>query len=103
MINHNVLKNKFKQDDMNKELKKKIEKSKNLTNTGLFRVSKKKDTRYEKGFVWQYSIREKNGVNKWIYAPNLTKLQYKVLRQGFPWIVVDESKAKVTLNIDERR
>ena len=103
MINNNLLKNFFKEEDINKEFKTKIEKSKTLTNTGFFRVSKKTHSRYKRGFYWQYTFREKNGVNKWIYAQTLTKLQYKVLKHGFPWIIVDESKAKNSLKIDKKK
>lgn len=72
----------------------KVNMSKSKNSTGYFRVTKHKQN-VAQGFIWayQYSI---NHTQKKICSMNLTHLKEKILKKGFPWIVVDEDKARQT-------
>ena len=66
--------------------------SKTMSTTGFFRVSKDKDNTCKQGFLWRYRYQ-----NKKIRRVNLLKLQEEVEVRGLPWEILDEEKAKKSL------
>lgn len=64
--------------------------------TGFYRVSKDKDNACKQGFLWRYKYCE-NGKQKSIKSVNLSKLQEKVKKYNLPWEILDEEKAKKSL------
>ena len=72
--------------DKPQSLKSNIERSKTQSkDSNYFRVSKKKDSRYKKGFTWRYCYYE-NGKQKYIGSVDIKKLEKKVREKGLPWI-----------------
>ena len=72
------------------ETKKKMSKAQNTT--GFYKVSKEKKDDVKQGFIWRYQYR-----NKRIRRVNLLKLQEEVEVRGLPWEILDEEKAKKSL------
>jgi len=70
-------------------IQEKINVSKTMTSTGIFRVSRRK----KKYWAYYYYDNE-NGKRKEIMSINLIKLREKVLLKGLEWIIIDEYKAK---------
>lgn len=66
--------------------------SKTMSTTGFFRVYKEKDNTCKQGFLWSYRCE-----NKKIRRVNLLKLQEEVEVRGLPWEILDEEKAKKSL------
>lgn len=73
-----------------KKQKKKMSKAQNTT--GFYKVSKEKKDDVKQGFIWRYQYR-----NKMIRRVNLLKLQEEVEVRGLPWEILDEEKAKKSL------
>lgn len=66
------------------------------TNTGFYRVGKSKDDTCSSGAIYIYQYSEKDKRKK-ISSVNLGVLEEKVKSKGLPWEVVDEHKAKMTI------
>lgn len=64
--------------------------------TGFYRVGKNKGNQYKKGYNWKYRYYA-NGKPKMIVSSDLHKLKKKVIGKGLDWIVLDESKARKTV------
>lgn len=79
-----------------KSFNEKITRSKAMTSTGFFRVSKERDPTTKNGFIWRYFYENKNTPRKKIRRVNLSKLKEAVLQKDLEWQVVDEEKAKQT-------
>ena len=62
---------------------------------GIKRVSKVK-LNNKQGFTWMYSVNV-DGKKKQITAAKIHKLHEKVIKQGLPWEILDEEKAKETM------
>lgn len=58
--------------------------SKNMSSTGIFRVSKKKDKCCTQGFLWVYRWHE-DGKQQTLRSVDLNKLKEKVLNNGLEW------------------
>lgn len=71
-------------------------KSKSYHGTGYYRVSKKENKNYIQGFLYVYSYRE-NGKKKTFKSVDINKLEAKVIAKGLPWRIIDEEKARATL------
>ena len=87
--------------NVKKPLNSKIKLSKKRNSTGFFRVSKKKDKAYRKGYTWQYRYNEKGEV-KIIIANKLEVLKQKVIAEGLIWAVIDKNNALKSIK-DEKR
>ena len=81
------------------EMREKI--SKTMNTTGFYRVCKEKDNTCEQGFRWRYRYQNKS-IRKSITSVNLLKLQEKVETQGLPWEILDEEKAKKSLEENKK-
>lgn len=77
--------------------KTKIELSKSKTTTGFFRVSKNKKHDVNQGFEWLYQYHDENGKRKRVGSINLKKLEEKVKSKGLDWFIIDEEKAKISM------
>ena len=71
------------------ESKQKI--SKTMNSSGYFRVCKKKDKRYNQGFIWVYKYPE-NGKRNSIYSVSLEKLEKRVKSKGLIWKKLDKGE-----------
>lgn len=71
------------------------------TTTGIRRVSKIKLDSTTQGFTWVYQYREKNIDYKVAQSVNLLEVEKKVKEKGFPWIIVNEEKAKNSYDQNE--
>ena len=71
--------------------------SKAQNTTGFYKVSKEKKDDVKQGFIWRYQYR-----NKRIRRVSLLKLQEKVEAQGLPWEILDEGKAKKSLEENDK-
>ena len=63
---------------------------------GINKISKIK-MKNKQGFAWQY-ITKIDGKQKQITSAKIHKLQEKIIKQGLPWEIIDEAKAKETMN-----
>lgn len=79
--------------------KNKIALSNSKTNTGLFRVSKKPKKDSIQGFTWLYQYYDENGTRRNLSSVNLKTLEEKVKSKGLEWIVLDEEKAKASMEM----
>lgn len=70
--------------------------SKTMSTTGFFRVCKEKDNTCKQGFLWRYRYQQNKKMKK-IKRVNLLKLQEEVEVRGLPWEILDEEKAKKSL------
>ena len=75
--------------------------SKAQNTTGFYRVYKQKDNTYKQGFTWCYQYQYKS-IKKSITNTNLLKLQKKIDSQNLPWKILDEEKAKKSLEENNR-
>ena len=81
------------------ELSSKIRTSTSLNNTsGIFRVSLHKQKKCSKGFTWKYYYHV-GKKRKCISSVDLLKLKEKVLAKGLEWIILDEEKAKASMEL----
>ena len=76
------------------ETRKKISEARNTT--GFYRVSKHNNN-CKQGFSWRYTYQ-----NKEISYVNILKLKDKVEAQGLPWEIIDEEKAKESLELNNK-
>ena len=81
------------------DLETKIQMSDNKTTTGFFRVSKQIDSRYAKGYAWKYQYYDENGKRQLLMSTTILALKEKVLSKGLEWTVLDEEKAKATMEM----
>lgn len=95
----NETKEKMRKAKLNKK-QKNISIKKN--STGFYRVSKKrkKDTKY--GFFYSYECRL-NGKRKTFNSVNLNSLKERIIKNGLEWSIIDEKKAKKTLEIERNK
>lgn len=78
----------------------KIIMSKSRNKTGIYRVSKKKDKSLKQGFRWSYQYYD-DDKHLWKFeSVDLTKVRKKVERQGLPWIILDEDKARQSYELN---
>ena len=64
--------------------------------TGFFRVSKCKDKKYKQGFVYRYSYLEDG--KRWdIRSNKIIALASKVKSKGLPWLILNETLARQTI------
>lgn len=73
-----------------------IKRSKKLNKTGFFRVYIATNKSCKQGWDYCYNYTE-NGKRKEIHSVSIIKLKQRVLDKGLDWIVLDEEKAKKTL------
>jgi len=78
----------------------KISKKKNTT--GFYCVTRDKDKRLKQGFRWIYQYYREHNKQKQIKSTNLLKLKDKVEAQGLPWKIIDEEKAKQSLELNKK-
>lgn len=74
----------------------KINLSKSLTITGIYRVKVENCKKCKNGVVYRYSYVE-NGKVKSITSVDISKLEQKVKERGFTWKILDEEKASKIL------
>ena len=70
------------------------------TSTGIFRVSKKKNKKYIKGFLWSYNYTDNEGKRRTIQSKSLKQLKERVENMGLHWEIIDEELAKKTIEED---
>lgn len=75
-----------------------IEMSRKNNKTGFYGVSQKIDKKYPDYIIWTYSITH-NGKQIRFSRKNFLDLKEKVETENLPWVVLDEKKAKKTLQI----
>lgn len=81
------------------ETRKKISETKNTT--GFYRVSKKKNLQLKQGFRWVYRYYQ-DGKQINISSINLYKLKEKILSKNLEWEIIDEEKAKQSLELNNK-
>lgn len=81
------------------ETRKKLSKARNTT--GFYRVAKHKNSRIKQGFSWVYKYYQ-DGKHISIYSTNLHKLKEKILSQNLEWEIIDEQKAKQSLELNNK-
>lgn len=88
-----------KGQSLSEETKRKLSEIHNTS--GFYRVNKKKDNSCKQNFLWcyRYYINDKR---KEIKSTNLLKLKDKVEVQGLPWKIIDEEKAKESLELNNK-
>ena len=79
--------------------KNKIALSNSKTNTGFFRVCKRSKKDSVQGFTWLYQYYDENGIRKHLSSVNLKTLEEKVKSKGLEWIILDEEKAKASMEM----
>lgn len=77
----------------------KISKTRNTTGFYCVRQEKRKDCK--QGFIWRYIYRIDKKLKE-ISSINLLKLKNKVEAQGLPWEIIDEAKAKQSLELNDK-
>lgn len=82
------------------EAKKKMSEAKK-GKTGFYRVRQDKDKCCKQGFIWIYKYYE-HDKRKSISSTNLLKLKEKVKAQGLSWEIIDEEKAKKSLELNNK-
>ena len=82
------------------ETKKKMSEAKK-GKSGFYRVSQHKNKSCKQGFTWEYRY-FKNKKRKSILSTNLLKLKEKVEAQCLPWEIIDEEKAKESLELNNK-
>ena len=81
------------------ETRKRISEARNTT--GFYRVYQQKDICCKQGFRWCYKYYE-NKKRKLISSTNLLKLKEKIENQNLPWVIIDEEKAKQSLELNKK-
>lgn len=86
--------------EISKETRKKMSESQSQerNTTGYYRVSKKNCNTCKQGFRYRYSYYDIGGKRHQINSVSLEKLEKKVKNAGLPWKILDEEKARKTLN-----
>lgn len=77
----------------------KLEMSKKCGSSGIYRVTKTKAQGYKLGFKWVYQYFDENGKHVQISSIDIHKLKQKVLDRGLAWVVLDEGKAKASMEM----
>lgn len=71
--------------------------------SGFYRVLQNKSKSCKQGFTWRYRYKcFENKKRKVISSTNLLKLKEKVEAQGLPWEIIDEEKAKKSLELNNK-
>ena len=83
-----------KEKTLSDETRKKMSEAQNTT--GFYRVTKQKDNKYKQGFRWRYQYLYKS-TRKVISSADLKKLEEEVKKEGLEWEILDEEKAKKSL------
>ena len=83
---------------LSQQTKYKISKANNTT--GFYRVRKIINSRYKKGFYWDYRFYNNNNKRYKLSSVSLSQLEKKVKAQNLPWQIVDENKARQSLKKD---
>ena len=81
------------------ELNEKLELSNTTGSSGIYRVTKTKAQGYKLGFKWLYQYIDENGKHVQISSIDIHKLKQKVLDRGLAWVVLDEGKAKASMEM----
>ena len=76
----------------------KIQMSATRNTTGFYGVHKKTNNRVKQGFEWCYQYRDENNKKRSISSVDFNKLESKVKKRGLEWFILDDEKAKQTLN-----
>lgn len=74
--------------------------SSKMTSTGILYVSKKKNKKYTKGFIWSYNYTDSNKKRRSMMSISLEELKKKVEAKGLPWKIIDEELAKNSIKED---
>ena len=69
--------------------------SKSKNSSGYYRVYLQTKCNTKQGFTWKYRYTQ-YGKRRVISSVDLLKLKQKIIDNGLPWLVLDESKAKNT-------
>ena len=64
--------------------------------TGFKWLNKAMNKNYRNGYGWVYH-RVVKGVNHYVYASDLFRLFDKVMNRGYEWVVLDEARARETV------
>ena len=70
--------------------------------TGFYHVTKRKNKKYTKGFIWSYNYTDDNKKRRSIMSISLEQLEEKVKTKGLHWEIIDEELAKKTLQEDKK-
>ena len=73
--------------------------SKTSGSSGIYRVTKTKAQGYRLGFKWLYQCVDENGKPIQISSIDIHKLKQKVLDRRLDWIILDEEKAKASMEM----
>lgn len=84
---------------LSEQHRKRISEAKNTT--GFYRVTKYNDNKLKQGFTWCYQYYLDNKTKR-IVATNLNKLQKKVKSKNLLWKIIDEEKAKQSLELNNK-
>ena len=84
-------------------IEKVIEMSKISSSTGFFHVIKQKAKDVDQGFIYRYTFFDDEDNRKQISAVDIEKLEKRVKDKGLLWLVVDNDKAKKTLEFNEKQ
>lgn len=78
-----------------KEIKLKVSKTKNKT--GFYKVFKENDKKLAQGFCYRYEVKLESGKTKILRSIDINRLEDKVKKNGFDWIIIDEELAAKTV------
>ncbi|MBQ2962734.1 NUMOD3 domain-containing DNA-binding protein [Methanobrevibacter sp.] len=84
-------------------IEKVIEMSKISSSTGFFHVSKQNAKGVDQGFIYRYTFYDDEDNKKQISSVDIEKLEKLVKDKGLLWLVVDEEKAKKTLEFNKKQ
>lgn len=109
-LKEKVLSHGFKWEVLDEDKAKRSDDENNLNNknrvkyhhTGLYRVTKIKGKQYAQGFAWRYTFYDESGKKRNISRTDLYKLKEEVLACGFKWGIVDDEKAKLSFEENEK-
>ena len=59
-------------------------------NSGYYRVSKRKSSRYKQGFCWRYRWFDENRKRKTLWSTDIKELEKKVKEKGLPWFKIEK-------------
>ena len=61
-------------------------------NSGYYRVSKRKSSRYKQGFCWRYRWFDENRKRKTLWSTDIKELEKKVKEKGLPWFKIKKEE-----------
>ena len=70
-----------------------------VTNSGYYRVSRRKCKRCKHGFVWRYEYYEE-GKRKSLNSVDIKKLENKVTEKGLDWYIINGKKRHINIDND---